>query len=168
MIGTASYLYTNEDPTVGGVLLSATVGTVVGGLGGAASALGGKYVFALSLAAGLVSGGYTFFTTDGPLAEKVVAGLSSFAATAGATYLGSLIPLDGLKFGMTVAGNVIFGMTVSGYIEGLNVLVQTELAKVFEKGGQTKPYHNEQTTYAPYVSSAFHSSIVPEVIPIYP
>ena len=131
-ISTISYFYTNEEPTVGGVVGAFTVGTVIGGLGGAAGALGGYWAIGLSVAAGAVSGVYTFMSTDGPLGQKVFAGLTATVISGGGAYLGTLIPLDGMSFGYTLIGNAIFGGTIGGYLEILNVIIQGWVGKAFQ------------------------------------
>ena len=132
-INTVSYLYTNDDPTIGGVLRAFAIGAVVGGLGGAAGATTGWLSIGFSAAAGIASGVYTGITTDGTIGQKILAGLTAAVFAGGGAYLGSLIPLGGLSHGYTVAGNAIFGMVIGGYLEIPNVIVQGWIGKGFEK-----------------------------------
>lgn len=167
-INTVSYLSTNEDPTAGGVIGALTIGAVTGGLGGAAGMLGGGWAVGLSITAGIVSGTYTTITTDGPLAQKLLAGLTSAVFAGGGTYMGSLIPFDGLSFGLTLAGNAIFGMTIGGYLEFANAAVQGCIGKGFEKLTSNDAPHSIPTNGA--MSSAkriSENNLVPDVIPIF-
>ena len=132
LINTVSYLYTNEDPTIGGAIGAFAVGAVVGGLGGAAGATIGWWSIGFSMAAGFVSGMYTGIMTDGPIEQKLLAGLTAAVFSGGGAYLGSLIPLDKLSYGYTVAGNAIFGLVIGGYLEIFNVIIQGWIGKVFQ------------------------------------
>ncbi len=167
VINTVSYLSTNEDPSVEGTILAAATGIVAGGLGGAAGALS-KYSGALSLAAGTISGIYTAVTTDGSVGQKICAGVSSFMFTAGGAYLGSMIPLDQMGFGLTVAGNTIFGMTIGGYLENANIWVQQEIDEAFEKADQTKSSQHGIQKSGSSLTNPFCPTALPEVIHLYP
>ena len=131
-INTVSYLYTNEDPTIGGALCAFGIGALVGGFGGAAGATTGWWSIGFMAAAGVTSGVYTGITTDGTIGQKILTGLTAAVFAGGGAYLGSLISFEGLSFGLTVAGNAIFGMTIGGYLEIPNVTIQGWIGKGFQ------------------------------------
>lgn len=150
-INTISYLSKNEEATIGGFVGAFTVGAVTGGLGAAAGMLGNGWAIGLSLAAGLVSGTYTTLTTEGPIQQKLFAGLTAAIFAGGGSYLGSMIPLDGLSFGLTLGANTIFGMTIGGYLEIANAAIQGWIAEIFEQ---------DESNHAPCAMPAY--GITPE------
>ncbi len=156
IINTVSYLYTNDDPTIGGALCAFGIGALVGGFGGAAGATTGLLSIGFSAAAGLVSGMYTGIMTAGPIDQKLLAGLTAAVFAGGGAYLGSLISFEGLSFGLTVAGNAIFGMTIGGYLEIPNVTIQGWIGKGFQNR-------------ASIMSSAYsiHNNPGPDTIPAF-
>ena len=131
-INTASYLYTNEDPTLGGVLGAFAIGALVGGFGGAAGATTGWWSIGFMAAAGVTSGVYTGITTDGTIGQKILTGLTAAVFAGAGAYLGSLISFSGLSFGYALAGNAIFGMTIGGYLEIPNMAIQGWVGKGFQ------------------------------------
>ena len=136
-INTASYLYTNEDPTLGGVLGAFAIGALVGGFGGAAGATTGWWSIGFMAAAGVTSGVYTGITTDGTIGQKILTGLTAAVFAGAGAYLGSLISFSGLPFGYILAGNAIFGMTIGGYLEIPNVTIQGWIGKGFQNRAST-------------------------------
>ena len=167
VVNTVSYLSTNEEATVGGVACALTIGAVTGGLGGAAGALGGGWAIGLSITAGLISGTYTAVMTEGPFEQKLLNGLSSAIFTGGGSYLGSLIPLDGLSVGLTVAGNAIFGMTIGGYLEIANALIQGWIGKGFENHTTKTAQHSMLASVTMPIMQATGNNLVPDYIPIF-
>ena len=165
-INTISYLSTNEAPTVGGIIGALTVGAVTGGLGGAAGMLGGGWAVGLSLAAGLVSGTYTALTTDGPFSQKLLMGFVSAAFAGGGAYLGSLIPLDQLSVGLTFAGNMIFGMTIGGYLELANATIQGWVNKGFANYTSNDMPHPMSTNGLMF-STRTNNNRFPAVVPVF-
>ena len=131
-INTVSYLYTNDNPTIADALGAFAIGAVVGGFGGAAGATTGLLSIGFSAAAGVTSGVYTGIMTDGPIEQKILAGLTAAVFAGGGAYLGSLISFSDLSFGYTLAGNAIFGMTIGGYLEIPNVTIQGWIGKGFQ------------------------------------
>jgi RHS repeat-associated protein len=166
-INTISYLSTNEEPTTGGIIGALTIGAVTGGLGGAAGMLGGGWAIGLSMAAGLVSGTYTAITTEGPFEQKMLAGLTSAVFAGGGAYLGSLIPLDGLSFGLTLAGNAIFGMTIGGYLEYGNSTIQGLIGKDFETHASNNTQHSLPSDAVLPRTQPVINNLLPSSIPIF-
>ena len=123
VVNLTSYLFTNTDPTVEGVVTALAMGTLSGAVSGLASSVDG-YDKVFSFVAGVASGIYAGFTTEGPFEQKMLAGVSSFAFTASAAYLGTKIPLDRLPDSYVLGGNAVFGMTIGGYLEGGNIMIQ--------------------------------------------
>lgn len=164
IINTVSYLYTNDDPTIRGALGALAIGALVGGLGGAAGATNGVWTIGLSITAGLAAGTYTFITTDGPLLQKIFAGLTSAVFAGGGAYLGSLISFKGLSFGLTVAGNAIFGMTIGGYLELPNVTIQGWIGEGFENHASKGARHAKS---ANITIPGIRNNPVPNIIPTF-
>ena len=128
--------------------------------------LGGGWAIGLSITAGIVSGTYTTITTDGPLAQKLLAGLTSAVFAGGGAYLGSLIPLDGLSFGLTLAGNAIFGMTIGGYLELANATIQGLIGKGFENHA-SKGARQSIPANVTMPSVQRINNLVPDIVPIF-
>ena len=129
VISTTSYIYTTKQQgedlqfKEGAVIF--LVGAIAGGFGGAAGMVTNIGIqLALCASAGIAPCIYTVCTTGGPPEQKFWAGTAAFVITAVGAYGGAQIPLDGLSESMTFAGSAIFGGTIGGYCENLNVHVQ--------------------------------------------
>ena len=160
-INTISYLSTSEEPTTEGIIGALTIGSVTGGLGGAAGMLGGICAIGLSILAGAISGTYAALTTEGPVAQKILVGVTAAVFAGGGSYLGSLIPLNGLSFGLTVAGNAIFGMVIGGYLEIANAAIQGWIGDAFDEST------SENAQCAVPGTQKDCNALVPGVIPIF-
>ena len=128
-VSAGSYLATNPNATTKGLLLAAGVGAVTGALGGAVQQL--KSVAAVG--AGLISGLYTMYQTEGTLGEKIASGVVAGTITGLSTYGGVGLEITGGSGAYDKAANLI-GNTILGLVNGTHV----ELSSVGAQHGARK------------------------------